>query len=572
MIEDDFQLRVGRIRSRPSGGPQTFVGQALAAAERAGGLAHRATAREGAFGRGRAASLAAHRSAARSRGAVVKARVVRQGGGRAPLATHLNYLQREGVTQDGAHGRLFDADTDAADARGFAQRCEGDRHHFRFIVSPDDAEQLSDLKAFTRDLMEQAQADLGTRLDWVAVDHWNTGHPHLHVIVRGRTDQGADLVISPDYIREGLRARAGHLVTLELGPRTDAELRRRMDLQIGADRWTSLDRGFARLADEQGVVDLRRGAGARPDDLHQARVGRLRKLKGLGVADELSPGRWRLAPDAEAALRALGQRQDVIARMHRALADQAVERDPARFVVDGGPPEGLLGRLAGRGLDDELRGSGYAILEGLDGRTHHVRLADLDDASDAALGSLVEVRRRAWEGRRSRLVLQVRSDLGLAEQIRAEGATWLDRQLVGRNAAELGEGGFADEVRAALNARTDHLAQEGLAQRRGRRAVFARDLIETLRQRELAAASRRLSGQTGLEAQAVGADGAVAGTYRQRLTLASGRFAMIDNGLGFTLVPWRPDLERHLGRHVEGVLTPGAGVAWSFSPKRGLGR
>ncbi|MCR5880192.1 DUF3363 domain-containing protein [Phenylobacterium sp. J367] len=420
--------------------------------------------------------------------------------------------------------------------------------------------------------MEQAQADLGTRLDWVAVDHWNTGHPHLHVIVRGRTDEGADLVISPDYIREGLRARAGHLVTLELGPRTDAELRRRMDLQIGADRWTSLDRGFARLADEQGVVDLRRGAGARPDDLHQARVARLRKLKGLGVADELSPGRWRLAPDAEAALRALGQRQDVIARMHRALADQAVERDPARFVVDGGPPEGLLGRLAGRGLDDELRGSGYAILEGLDGRTHHVRLADLDDASDAALGSLVEVRRRAWEGRRSRLVLQVRSDLGLAEQIRAEGATWLDRQLVGRNAAGLGEGGFADEVRAALNARTDHLAQQGLAQRRGRRAVFARDLIETLRQRELAAASRRLSGQTGLEAQAVGADGAVAGTYRQRLTLASGRFAMIDNGLGFTLVPWRPDLERHLGRHVEGVLTPGAGVAWSFSPKRGLGR
>lgn len=572
MIDDDFQLRVGRIRSRTSDGPRTFVGQALAAAQRAGGLVQRGTPRSGVFGRGRTASLAAHRSGARTRGAVVKARVVRQGGGRAPLATHLNYLQREGVTPDGTHGRLFDADTDAADARGFAERCEGDRHHFRFIVSPDDAEQLSDLKAFTRDLMEQAQADLGTRLDWVAVDHWNTGHSHLHVIVRGRTDQGADLVISPDYIREGLRARAGHLVTLELGPRTDAELRRRTNLQIDADRWTSLDRGFARLADEQGVVDLRRDHGQRPDDLHQARVGRLRKLSGLGLADELSPGRWRLAPDAEAALRELGRRQDVIARMHRALADQGLERDPARFVVDGGPPDGLVGRLAGRGLDDELRGSGYAILEGLDGRTHHVPLTDLDDASDAPLGSLVELRRREWQGRRSRLVLQVRSDLGLAEQIRAEGATWLDRQLIGRNPAALGEGGFADEVRAALEARTDHLAQEGLAQRSGRRAVFARDLIETLRQRELAAASRRLSGQTGLEAQALGADGVVAGTYRQRVTLASGRFAMIDNGLGFTLVPWRPDLERHLGRRVEGVLTPGGGVAWSFSPKRGLGR
>lgn len=572
MIEDDFQLRVGRIRSRASGGPRTFVGQALAAAQRAGGLVQRAAPRSGAFGRGRAASLGAYSAGARTRGAVVKARVVRQGGGRAPLATHLNYLQREGVTQDGAHGRLFDADTDAADARAFAEHCEGDRHHFRFIVSPDDAEELSDLKAFTRDLMEQAQADLGTRLDWVAVDHWNTGHPHLHVIVRGRTDQGADLVISPDYIREGLRARAGHLVALELGPRTDAELRRRMDLQIGADRWTNLDRGFARLADEQGVLDLRRSSGVRPDDVHQARVARLRKLQGLGLADELSPGRWRLAPRAEAALRELGQRQDVIARMHRALADQGVERDPARFVVDGGPPDGLIGRLAGRGLDDELRGSGYAILEGLDGRTHHVPLADLDDASDAPLGGLVELRRREWEGWRSRFVLQVRSDLSLADQVRGEGATWLDRQLVGRSPAALGEGGFADEVRTALDARTDHLAQGGLAQRSGRRVVFTPDLIETLRQRELAAASRRLSGQTGLEAQAIGADGVVAGTYRQRVTLASGRFAMIDNGLGFTLVPWRPDLERHLGRHVDGVLTPGAGVVWSFAPKRGLGR
>jgi hypothetical protein len=258
--------------------------------------------------------------------------------------------------------------------------------------------------------------------------------------------------------------------------------------------------------------------------------------------------------------------------MHRALAGQGIERDPARFVLDGGPPDGLVGRLAGRGLDDELRGSGYAVVEGLDGHTHHVRLADLDDASDAPIGGLVEIRRREGEGRRSRLVLQVRSDLTLADQVRADGATWLDRQLVGRTPAGLGQGGFADEVRAALDARTEHLTRNGLAERNGRRVVFSRDLIETLRQRELGAAARRLAGETGLEARAIGADGAVAGTYRQRVALASGRFAMIDNGLGFTLVPWRPDLERHLGRHVEGVLTPGAGVAWSFSPKRGLGR
>jgi type IV secretory pathway VirD2 relaxase len=568
--EDDFALRVGRIRSRPSGGRRTFVGQALAAAQRAGGLVRSGSCRAGAFGRGRAASLRAQSVGARLRGAVVKARVVRQRAGRAPLATHLDYLQREGVTRDGDRGRLFDATTDEANADGFAARCEGDRHHFRFIISPDDAEQLSDLKAFTRDLMSQAEADLGTRLDWVAVDHWNTAHPHLHVIVRGRTEQGHDLVIAPDYIREGLRARAGRLVTLELGPRTDAELKRQTALQIEADRWTALDRGLARLADEQGVVDMRpaeRGAG----ELQQARLARLRKLRGLGLADEVRPGRWRVAPDAEVALRALGQRQDVIARLHRAFSERGLESDPARFVLDGGDVP-LVGRLCGRGLDDELRGSGYAIVEGLDGRTHHVRFADLDDAGDAPMGGIVEVRRLEWQGRRSRLVLQVRSDLGLADQVRADGATWLDRQLVGRAPADLGEGGFASEVREALVARGNRLVEAGLAHRQGRRLLFARDLLETLRQRELAGAAARLAHQTGLEHQGLGPEGVVAGTYRQRVTLASGRFAMIDNGLGFTLVPWRPELERHLGRHVEGALSPGSGMTWSFSPKRGIGR
>jgi hypothetical protein len=96
------------------------------------------------------------------------------------------YLRREGVTKDGVPGRMFDAEHEDPDYRAFAERCEGDRHHFRFIVSPQDAEQLSDLKVFTRDLMAQAEQDLGPRLDWVGIDHWNTDNPHIHVIVRGK--------------------------------------------------------------------------------------------------------------------------------------------------------------------------------------------------------------------------------------------------------------------------------------------------------------------------------------------------------------------------------------------------
>lgn len=573
MTEEEFQVRMGRMRARPSGGPKTFVGQALAAAQRAGGLARREASRAGTFGRGRVASLRAMRASpvGRARGAVVKARIVRGGAGRAPLATHLQYLMREGVTQDGARGQVFDATTDAADGRAFAERCEGDRHHFRFIVSPDDAEQLSDLKGFTRDLMRQAEADLGTRLDWVAVDHWNTGHPHIHVLVRGRTDREADLVISRDYIKEGLRARAGALVTLELGPRSDREIGQLIESQVEADRWTALDRGLARMTNEQGFIDMR-PQGRDEEGLRSAQVRRMRKLERLGLAEQRAPGRWRLDPQAEATLRELGQRQDIIARMHRAMGAEARELDPTRMVLAGGSEEPLAGRLVGRGLDDELRGTAYAIIEGFDGRVHHVGLADLDHASDARVGALVEVRHQLWEGRRGRVVLQVRSDLDLAAQVKAEGATWLDRQLVGSRPVELGEGRFPTDVRAALDARAQHLAGQGLAQRSGRRWIFARDLLETLRERELATAAGALEKETGLSRHTLSSDGAVGGVYARRIDLASGRFAMLEEGLGFTLVPWRPAMERHLGQHIEGQARPGQGIAWSFNKQRGVGR
>ena len=89
-------------------------------------------------------------------------------------------------------GKMFDANGDGVDARAFIERCQNNRHYFRFIVAPDDAMELYDLRAFTRDLMGDVACDLGTKLDWVAIDHWNTEHPHIHVLLRGRVDDGAD--------------------------------------------------------------------------------------------------------------------------------------------------------------------------------------------------------------------------------------------------------------------------------------------------------------------------------------------------------------------------------------------
>jgi len=127
------------------------------------------------------------------------ARVVRHHGRKfraASLALHITYLNREGVTRDGSDARMFDARSDDSDAKAFAERCEDDRHHFRFTVSPEDAGQIADLKAFTRELMKTAERDLETHLDWIAVDHWNTDNPHIHILVRGKADDGKDLVIS----------------------------------------------------------------------------------------------------------------------------------------------------------------------------------------------------------------------------------------------------------------------------------------------------------------------------------------------------------------------------------------
>src|SRR6516162_10768476 len=127
---------------------------------------------------------------------------------------------------------MFDAASDTADERAFAERCEDDRHHFRFIISPEDGAELGDLKTFTRELMLDVEKDLGTRLDWVAVDHWNTDNPHVHVLIRGRADDGRDLVISRDYISRGFRARAAERVTLELGPRSEHEIQSSLKKEV----------------------------------------------------------------------------------------------------------------------------------------------------------------------------------------------------------------------------------------------------------------------------------------------------------------------------------------------------
>ena len=575
--EHEFRIRPGRIRSTRAQRARPFIAQALAAAQKAGGHVSRSgrisSGARSRFGRGRAASIVANRFlTGRSRVVVIKTRVVRHTARAAPLTAHLSYLRREGVTRDGEKAHLFGPGAEEGDGRAFAERCADDRHHFRFIVSPEDAADMADLRSFARDLVGQMEKDLDTKLDWVGVDHWNTDNPHLHILVRGRTDDGQDLVISRDYIKEGMRARARDLITQELGLRTDLDIHRAVERQVEAEGWTQLDRQLVRDQREAGIIDVAREADGGPDAFLPMKVGRLRKLEAFGLADEVGPGQWVIDEKAEATLRALGERGDIIKRMHRALTAQGIERGTASYVLAGESLDApVIGRLVDRGLDDELKGTAYAVVDGVDGRTHHIRLPDLDAAGDGPFGSVVELRRFEDGRGQQRVALAVRSDLDIDRQVTASGATWLDRQALSRAPASLSEGGFGAEVREAMERRADHLVREGLAERHGQRVTFARDLIETLRRREVDALGERLSGDTGQPFNRTGPGDYVAGTYRQRFALASGRFAMIDDGLGFQLVPWTPSFEKQLGKHISGVARTDGGIDWSFGRKRGLG-
>ncbi len=578
--DDDLRVRPGRIRQgRSARTPKSFVGQVLKAANRAGGVGVRGRlgrAPRSTFGRGRGRAIAVERGLLSStRRVIVKARVVRHKGHAfrsAPLATHVAYLRRAGVARDEQKARIFEARSDAADAAAFVERCKDDRHHFRFIVSPEDATDMEDLRAFTRDLMHEAERDLGTKLDWVGVDHWNTDNPHIHVLVRGKADDGDDLVISRDYISSGMRARAEHLVGLELGPKPERQIHDDLAREVDADRWTRLDRSIAASADKNGVIDLRPAASQPNPEVQALKIGRLQRLTRLGLATSIGPAQWMLAEEAESTLRDLGLRGDIIKTMHRTLTEARIERSTADFAIhserDDAP---IVGRLVARGLSDELTEKAYAIVDGADGRIHHLTLPNVEATSDAAPGTIVELRRYADAKGAERIALAVRSDLSLADQVKAEGATWLDRRLVERMETPLAHAGFGQEVREALSARIEHLSASGLASRQGQRVTFARDLLGTLRRRELDAVGAKLASETGRPYQLKTSGAAVAGVYRQRLSLASGRFAMIDDGLGFQLVPWSPSLETKLGQHISGVMSPGGGVDWSFGRKRGLG-
>ena len=461
----------------------------------------------------------------------------------------MRYLERDGVTRDGERDQVYSADKDVADGPAFLDRGRDDRHQFRFIVSAEEGVKLSDLRQSTRDLMTQMESDLGTKLDWIAVDHHNTGHVHTHILLRGVTDDGKMLNIAGDYIAHGIRERASEIVTLKLGRQTEQEVSRQLEHEVDAERFTRLDRML--IAEQQASSEF---ADLRPDKdmaetMRQNRallIDRARKLERMGLATEHTPGVWTISPRAEPMLRELGTRGDIIKTMHQALDREGVaeQRAYAGYVVHrAAPTERIVGRVVGKGLGaDELAERIGLTIDGVDGRVHHLKVPAAK-VEDIRRGSIVAIEtppstprvadrnilaatneegvyspavhreqaiarlgsedadsyvrshvRRLEALRRAGIVERVHAEhwtvpadlperglayarqrfgdgpridelshLPLERQVRHEGATWLDRTMLGSGRDAMHHAGFGGDVRTAWESRKLALADMGYA-------------------------------------------------------------------------------------------------------------
>ncbi|KHK89060.1 relaxase/mobilization nuclease RlxS [Novosphingobium malaysiense] len=650
MDDNDFEPRLGRMAAK--GREPRYLNQVMRAARRAGNRASPGVRRFDGSRIGRGAGLARvlrsgdRHARFRARRVIVKTRLAMLAGkGRAAAAAHLRYIQRDGVTREGAPGELYSAEQDKVDGKAFLERGEGDRHQFRFIVSAEDAGQIEDLKPFTRALMRQMEEDLGTRLDWVAVDHFNTGHPHTHILLRGKDDRGENLVIAREYISHGLREQASRIMTLDLGPRTDLEIEERLRGDVMAERLTAIDHGLIRDMDGERVVSA-----SEADSLRQAlRAGRLKKLASLGLAEPLEGGRWRLDGDLAGTLRRMGERGDIIRTIQRELSARNLERATAdRVIFDPAAEDArpVTGRVVMRGLADEHLDRHYLIVDGIDGRTHYAEIGKGEFFEPIPAGAIVRVSPRsggvrdadrtvawvaaanggrytidahlrhdpaashdfaethvrrleamrrvmrsverepdgtwviasdhldkaaAFEARQLRdrpVTVETLSPVPLERLAGADASTWLDRELVSGAPVPVRDAGFGREVRAAQAVRRQWLIEEGLAEERGGETVYRPGMLASLQRRELLRLAGQLSEELGMPFLEARAGERLEGLCRQPVEAIGGRLALIEKSREFTLVPWRPVLERQLGKKVSGLVREG-GISWTIGRERG---
>jgi type IV secretory pathway VirD2 relaxase len=626
--DDPFTPRPGRIRTGAAPGrAKTYLSRMSKALSASGGA--------------RASGLSPRPSPALRGGrrrVIVKARIVRMSvSSAAALMAHVTYIKRDTALSETDRGRLFDREREESGVKDFVDAVSEDRHHFRFIVSPEDGTEMADLKPFVRDLISRMEKDLETRLEWVGAIHQDTGRPHAHLIIRGKREDGRDLVMPRAYISHGIRERAEDLVTLELGPETAREQARKLNAEVSAERLTRIDHFLDRQAGNDHMFELK----ASPPHYRTLHAARLRTLERMGLAEKQGAGRWQLDARFKATLKSLGERGDIIKTMNRALAGTTGRRLDADAIFERSDPAGrrVTAAVLQLGLTGEAHDRAYAILDGLDGRAVYAELGGAEQLEGIRRGAIVtlsppdldpkpsditidriarkhggvysaglhqaedpraspdfiaaHVRRlealrrqghversadanwtvpdtylakvRLYERAQARfrnVAIKVHSEIGLSEQIRALGVTWLD-ELPPPSGAPLGFG--RDAADAQLKRRA-FLREIGISADVGKALTQAQKT--DLMRRDLAQAGRTLSEEIGKPYSPAPVRGHVDGIYREPVSRVSGKFAVIERAQDFTLLPWREALERSRGRSVSGIMRGGS-ISWTRG--RGLG-
>jgi type IV secretory pathway VirD2 relaxase len=287
-------------------------------------------------------------------------------------AAHGAYLQREHAQELGEKGAGFNHESNSIDIRTTLRQWQkdDDSHMFKLIVSLENGHKL-DLKQHAKDLMVIVQNDFKTRLEWVAIDHHNTDHPHLHILIRGIDDRGKTLIIERDYLSHGFRHHSEDLVTRVLGLRLNRDIVHIRTLQIEREYVTELDRSILRKA-ENSIVNYHTSVS---DNLfsQQQRLLEIKRLIFLekhGLAEKINTKAWKLDNNLELILQQRQLSNDIIKSRANHNINTLTYEMPVPTQVHERKP--LTGKVVGMGLENELKDQRYLLLEGIDGKVHYL--------------------------------------------------------------------------------------------------------------------------------------------------------------------------------------------------------
>lgn len=297
----------------------------------------------------------------------------------------------------------------------------GDPRLWKLIVSPEFGERV-DLDRLTRDLMARMEKDLGTKLEWVAVTHFNTEHPHVHIALRGVREDKSALDLPRDYVRHGIRSIAEDLCTRQLGHRNQLDAVAAERREIQERRFTSLDRMISRSNSVDGSTAehfvIQRRSGPRSREREEHIDARLVVLQQMGLANAGGAGEWLVRRDFETVLKAMqrtSDRQKMLASHGALLSD---ERLPL-VVLDLRKLRAVEGRVLAHGEEEAGKAAGrnYLLLEGIDAKVHLIYYTpEMEEARSRGKlrpNSFVRLQKQFENGRP---VLAV-EDFGDAEQM-----------------------------------------------------------------------------------------------------------------------------------------------------------